>query len=282
MLDYGGIMSRKKGSRREIESWDLVENEEYVMWKVFPTSHRQEAFLEYHSLSQRSSSVEDFINGIDKLQMRCGAEEPEEQVVARFLELQPYLTFIDVCGLALKAEKRNKIRSMGTPSKFSNTSKTETSWSPTNFSIGTGSKIGPIKAKTSQGNTPATMSNQLNRCFICHGIWHFTRDCLTQQLATLTDDTHLEETHPIYDTPVEETHPIYDTNDDAEIGDNEVIYPDKGKALITQRVLSSSSTPSVDNTLWLRNNIFRTKCTTKGRVCTLIIVSVWGGVMETW
>nr|GEZ02674.1 hypothetical protein [Tanacetum cinerariifolium] len=45
----------------------------------------------------------------------------------------------------------------------------------------------------------------------------------------------------------------------------------QGESLVVQRVLSATVDKTVDDTLWLRNNIFRTKCTTKGKVCTVII-----------
>nr|GEV79973.1 reverse transcriptase domain-containing protein [Tanacetum cinerariifolium] len=44
-----------------------------------------------------------------------------------------------------------------------------------------------------------------------------------------------------------------------------------GEALVTQRVLNVAVAETGDDTSWLRNNIFRTKCTTKGKVCTVII-----------
>ncbi|GJV82659.1 reverse transcriptase domain-containing protein [Tanacetum coccineum] len=54
--------------------------------KFLLINHRQEAFLEYHIFSQRTSySVEDFIAEFDQLRMRCAVEEEEEQVIIRFL-----------------------------------------------------------------------------------------------------------------------------------------------------------------------------------------------------
>nr|GEW16726.1 hypothetical protein [Tanacetum cinerariifolium] len=77
-------------------------------------------------------------------------------------------------------------------------------------------------------------------------------------------------------TPVvtlsEDTPPVYDKdNVEGEETKGEIVYPDKGKALVSQRVLSVTPVTNIDDTLWLRNNIFRTKCTTKGKVCSLII-----------
>ncbi|GKE14197.1 RNA-directed DNA polymerase [Tanacetum coccineum] len=92
-------------------------------------------------------------------------------------------------------------------------------------------------------------------CFKCQGIGHFARDCPNQQLVTLTEDTP----------------PVYDTDNEGEETEGEIVYPDKGEALVSQRVLSVTPATNIDDTLWLCNNIFCTKCTAKGKVCSLII-----------
>ncbi|KAD3640143.1 hypothetical protein E3N88_29366 [Mikania micrantha] len=99
-------------------------------------------------------------------------------------------------------------------------------------------------------------SSRVTRCFKCYGLGHFARDCPNRHLVTLT-----EETLPLYDT---------DQDEDPE-NPMEILSPDRGESLITQRVLQTSAIPTTDNTLWLRNNIFRTRCTSKGKIRTIII-----------
>ncbi|GKA55576.1 hypothetical protein Tco_0754648 [Tanacetum coccineum] len=76
----------------------------------------QEDFLDYHNLSQRPLTVE-LINEFDKMRICCDANKKDEQVVARFLgclrpeisdvmSLQQYMTYSDVCRLALKVKKQ--------------------------------------------------------------------------------------------------------------------------------------------------------------------------------
>ncbi|GKA45672.1 reverse transcriptase domain-containing protein [Tanacetum coccineum] len=126
--------------------------------------------LDYQNLKQASLSVEELINDFERMRMRCGAEEDEEQIIARFLgilrpkiadivSLQQYYSFSDVCQLALREEEQ----------------------------------------------------------------------------AT------------------------------------KVLYPDRGEVLISQRLLSTVLAGPDDDTKWLRNNIFRTKCTAKWKVCMVII-----------
>ncbi|GJW19523.1 reverse transcriptase domain-containing protein [Tanacetum coccineum] len=75
---------RVREGKSKVETWDKMKK--LLRAKFLPINHRQEAFLEYHNFSQRtSSSVEDFIAEFDRLRMRCAVEEEEEQVIARFL-----------------------------------------------------------------------------------------------------------------------------------------------------------------------------------------------------
>ncbi|GKB51965.1 putative CCCH-type zinc finger family protein [Tanacetum coccineum] len=90
------------------------------------------------------------------------------------------------------------------------------------------------------------------------GLGHYERDCPNMKtLAFVPDDAD-----PIYHT---DATPKLD-----EPGD-ELVYPDRGEALVIQRVLNVAVSKSVDDNSWLRNNIFRTKCTSKGKVCDMII-----------
>nr|GEX01271.1 reverse transcriptase domain-containing protein [Tanacetum cinerariifolium] len=66
---------------------------------------------------------------------------------------------------------------------------------------------------------------------------------------------------------------IYDTEskpDLDQLGD-ELVYPERREALVIQRVLNVAVSKSVDDSLWLCNNIFRTKCTSKEKNCDMII-----------
>ena len=69
----------------------------------------------------------------------------------------------------------------------------------------------------------------------------------------------------------EDDAPIFDESENDGAGsdtDSELVYADRGPALVVRRVLNIS--PAEDDQ-WLRHNIFHTKCTTKGKVCNLII-----------
>ncbi|GKG13174.1 hypothetical protein Tco_0350134, partial [Tanacetum coccineum] len=67
--------------------------------------------------------------------------------------------------------------------------------------------------------------------------------------------------------------PIYDTDAALKLVEpsDELVYPNRGEALVIQRVLNVAVTKSVNDNSWLRNNIFRTQCTSKGKVCDMLI-----------
>ena len=154
----------------------MGKDEKLLKAKFLPDNHRQEAFLDYHNFSQRALTVEELINEFDRLRMRCDATEEEEKVIARFLgclrpeisnvvSLQHYMTYSDVCRLALKVDKQqNKSKGKATVNRFTSTLKSTSS-------------------TTTKGKPEAPPSNTTSvnvrapRCFNCQGLGHYVRDC---------------------------------------------------------------------------------------------------------
>ncbi|GKA08213.1 RNA-directed DNA polymerase [Tanacetum coccineum] len=257
--DHVNKRRRVKG-KLKVETWEKMKK--LLKAKFLPENHRQEAFLDYHNMSQQNMPVEEVINEFDKLHMRCDVVEEEKQVVARFLgvlkpeiadivSLQPYWTYTDVCKLALRVEKHIKAKSKGSTSRFT---------PPTRIASPTAPKTTP-KATTpttsAAGNTREHVDNAPH-CNKCGGHGYYARDCPNlKTLAFVPDDVG-----PIYDTDAE---PEVDKPGD------ELVYPDREEALVIHRVLNVAVSKSVDDNSWLHNNIFRTKCTSKGKIYDMII-----------
>ncbi|GJX04630.1 RNA-directed DNA polymerase [Tanacetum coccineum] len=246
-------LQRYRNGKHKISSWNKMQR--LLRAKFLPLTFKQDAYLDYQNLRQGSLSVEDLITEFERMRLRCGAEEDEEQVIARFLgvlrpdiadavSLTQYYSFSDVCRLALRVEQQNtrKNKSVGRFQPSTRTS-TQPQFAP---------KPGPTKTETPTVTTAPLDTSGPLRCFKCQGLGHLKRDCPNKQLVAFVDDVE-----PKYDTE----------NEDASV----TLYPDQGEALIVRRVLTSVVTPPDNDTTWLRHNIFRTQCTSKGRVCTVII-----------
>ena len=106
---------RYREGKHKVETWDKMKR--LMRSKFLPVNHKQDSFLDYHNLRQNLLSVEEFIVEFERLRMRCGIEEDDEQVIARFLGairpeisdvvmLQQYWSFSDVCRLDQQVEKQ--------------------------------------------------------------------------------------------------------------------------------------------------------------------------------
>ncbi|GJU41104.1 reverse transcriptase domain-containing protein, partial [Tanacetum coccineum] len=193
---------RERKGKYKVESWDKMKR--LLRAKFLPINHRQNSFLDYHNLRQQSLSVDDFLHEFERVRMRCGIDEDEEQVIARLLgalrpeisdviQLQQYWSFNDVCRLAYQVEKQLLARSK--PSTRPNPSVKPTT-TPSTVQRG-----GPIKADPNPFTPsvqPGSSSGTL-RCFKCQGLGHLKRDCPNKQVLAFVD-----ETEPIYDTEPEE------------------------------------------------------------------------------
>ncbi|XP_047326853.1 uncharacterized protein LOC124930564 [Impatiens glandulifera] len=203
--------------------------------------------------------------------MRCDVLEPEEQTIARFLgglryeignvvQLQKYLTYNDVCQLALKVEKQQK-KSSHFGGRFSSGGGAYNRGSASTSKNSPAIKDVKHKYFTSKDGGAASfekLSGTTNQktCFKCKGFRHFAVDCPNRRIITLVEEEYEEEN--------EETTPIYDECNE----EGDITYEDYGEALVIRRILNTTYVPDDS---WLRNNIFHTRCTSNGKVCDIIV-----------
>ncbi|GKA76938.1 retrovirus-related pol polyprotein from transposon TNT 1-94 [Tanacetum coccineum] len=87
------------------------------------------------------------------------------------------------------------------------------------------------------------------------------------------EDEDGDEDEVVYTDNEEESEVIYDTdwNDVNDSPEFELLHPYQGESLVIQQVLSVAPSKSIDDNSCRRNNIFRTKCTSKYKVFKMII-----------
>nr|GFB10895.1 reverse transcriptase domain-containing protein [Tanacetum cinerariifolium] len=74
---------RARKGKHKVDTWDKMKR--LLRDQFLPVTNKQDVYLDYQNLKQASLSVEELINEFERMRMRCGAEEHEEQIIARFL-----------------------------------------------------------------------------------------------------------------------------------------------------------------------------------------------------
>ncbi|KAG6527173.1 hypothetical protein ZIOFF_009267 [Zingiber officinale] len=224
-----------------------------------------EKFFEYKNIpdgqKQGNKSVTDYTEEFYKLMARIDNQESEDQLVARYVnglkatikdevEIWQFWKLNDAYQLALKVE--SKLLRRGAK-KFADVqifypSKESTS---KGLSKKSGSKDGAYLAS----------KNKLISCFKCDQLGHYMNECPKRKSDTRARVVEKEEEEP----PFEEDSSRFDDDEH----DREEIEPKEGECLVIQKVLVA---PKQDeNRPWLRHNIFRTRCKSHGKVCSLVI-----------
>ncbi|KAJ9563958.1 hypothetical protein OSB04_009118 [Centaurea solstitialis] len=213
-----------------------------------------------------SLSIDDYTREFEQLVLRSGIEEKPEQTMARYvgglnheiaekLELQPYWSFGEVCKLASKIEMRAKYKKAekATLKPFS---RYNNSFQNPFY------KENPPKGenpKQDKGKGPIDAPKK--KCFKCQGLGHFQAECPNRRVMTLKE---VEEVHVVEEG--EDEMPIYDE----ECYFEERVKPDEGELLVIRRSLHAKEVDPNDEQ---REQIFHSRCTIKGKVCSLIIDS---------
>jgi hypothetical protein len=178
--------------------------------------------------------------------------------------LQPFISYHDVFKLATKVEKQLKEKEVRKTTSFGgsrvlNRGYPTSHGSSTQSAKPTSSAVDKFPAKTATAG-PSKPAPKPVQCYRCKGYSHMMSECPNQRVFTIVEEP-LEKEQADFDSP-----PVFDEATDEE----DVIYGDTGEMLVIRRVLNFSL---VQDDVWLRNNIFHTRCTSHGKVCDVIIDS---------
>lgn len=249
-------MKLRKG-KSKIVSWEMIKarlRENFLL-----IDFAQSIFIKFNTLQQGNKSVTDYTEEFYKLMARSSSQESEDQLVARYVnglkttirdevEMRQLWRLNDAYQLASKVESKLSRRGARKfadvqsfyPSKAESTNK-------------------DVSKKEGINSTSKIKSKS---CFKCGQIGHYMNDCPNRRndpragvIAEGGEESHLEDESPKYD-------------DDGE-HEREEIEPEEGECLVIQRVLATPKQD--DNQPWLRHNIFRTRCKSHGKICSLVI-----------
>ena len=109
--------NRARKPKSKIKIWSKLKK--HMEKRFLPPSYKQELYPKITSLSQENVRVREYIREFEQLYMRVGLNEDNELTIARFIkglspnithkvELQPYLSFNDVCHLTIKIKRQIK------------------------------------------------------------------------------------------------------------------------------------------------------------------------------
>ncbi|GKV43369.1 hypothetical protein SLEP1_g50669 [Rubroshorea leprosula] len=256
--------SREREGCNKIRTWEKMHRE--LTRKFLPDRYYQDNFVKFHNLQQKSLTVEEYTMEFEQLMMKCDVREKEEQTIARYLggldndiskvvQLQQYWTLDDVIWLALRVEKQILKKNITIASK------------PRDFEAREGTQASKIVVETPakvEKETSLSHPTQPNtrKCFKCQGFDHIALNCPNRRIITIIGG---------------EIHEVLDGEAEKEISDEikpqleeELIAADHGESLVVRRSPHDTITKDED---WLRHNIFHTRCTSRGKVCNVIIDS---------
>ncbi|XP_031263538.1 uncharacterized protein LOC116121740 [Pistacia vera] len=260
--------TRKKREREgntRIRSYEKLKR---VLKKRFlPDNHKQDLYLKLHNLKQKDRKVEEYIREFEGLILRSDIPKEKEHTIATFIGGLSYHSFGDVCKLSKKIEKQLNSRKSFVPKKL---------FKENNYQRGSPSYTKPYMAPTAYDRNKANEApkekigfvkndalrpNLRNKkCFKCQGYGHFQASCPNQTVMTLREINEIDDACQ------------KDSSEEEEVdeSDNEVIKEVyNGEMLMLKRLLHTQVNPQENQ----RENLFHTRCTIKGKVCSMIIDS---------
>jgi len=259
------LSKRAKKGEGKIRSWRKMKGKPKA--KFLLSHYLQDNYTKLYNLRQESKGVEEYTQEFERLIMTCNIRESEDQMVVRYLgglnesignllKLQHYTTLDEVCSLVHKVELQKKAKLKREPLK-----------PPQRTCPFNKGNLPPTPKPTSPPTAPKPKSSKepLNsfeeKCYKCQGFGHIASDCPNRKVLTLVEYQAPKEAEIGEEVSEKEIHLM-------EYEDECVEESDEGEVLLLRRALSGLK---ISNHEEQCENIFHTRCTINGRVCSLIM-----------
>ncbi|GKV33822.1 hypothetical protein SLEP1_g42272 [Rubroshorea leprosula] len=227
--------SQEREGRNKIRTWEKMRWE--FTRKFLPDRYYQDNFVKFHNLQQKSLTVEEYTMEFKQLMMKCDVQEKDEQTIARYLGGLDY-DISKVVQLQQYWTLDDVIRLALRVEKQISKKKIISASKPWDFGASKGTQASKTTAKTLA---------KIEKEESCH---HYQR----RNSLSSEDEAEKEQNDETESPQLEE----------------ELIPADHGESLVVRRSLHATITKDED---WLRHNIFYTICTSRGKVCNVIIDS---------
>lgn len=267
---------RLRKGKPKISSWEKMKTR--LKEKFIPPDFAQSSFSRYNNLRQEAKNVVDYTEEFYKLVARNDVQETEEQLTAWYIgglkthirdevEMHRIWKVTDAYQLALKVEaklSRTGARRAADVRSFHPSFKGESFRSgASNLKIGNEVQAA---SKSAPGSGAANLKTEVggpSSCFTCGKPGHRYRDCPRRQPDARVAFGYADHEEDYFDDALQ---PVYDREEEVE---REEIEPEVGESLVIHRVLT---TPKADlKEDWPRSSIFKTRCKSHDKVCTIVI-----------
>ena len=246
-----------------VESW--TEMKRIMRKRYIPAGYNRDLQLKLQRMTQGNKSVEKYFKEMEVTMIRAGMNEENEAIMARFLnglnydirdvvELQEYVDIEDLFHKVNQVEQQLKRK--GIMRRSSNNNK-NFNWKD---KVMKDKGVPSSSVTSSSGKSPHRYSNSPPKrktsevkCFKCLGRGHYASECPTKK-----NMISLSKTQIVSEPSSEEEKEDVEVELDALEGD-----------LLMIRRLLGSKMQALDQTQ--RENIFHTRCSIQGKICSLIV-----------
>ncbi|XP_071709110.1 uncharacterized protein [Rutidosis leptorrhynchoides] len=236
---------RQYEGKKTIKTWSKLK--ECMQKRFVPQAYKQDMYLQINTLKQGSMNVVDYIREFEQLKIRTNVKEAEEHTITRFVG-GLNASIADQLAIQVEKQAKKKINFKSYFKPVMLPMKGQSSMLPKHNKAAS-------KASKSREQVVAAPKDDRRKCFKCHGFGNFQAQCPNQHALTLKEIEDLEGGF--------KTEPAYDESDSEEF-----FATDIREFLVVQRVIHSAETIEDKSQ---RENIFHSRSTVKGKVCSLII-----------